>query len=184
MSSEIKIENVLSFWFSKSMNKHWFSSTPEIDQQIANQYNTLWEKAKNGELKHWKTTSNGCLALCIILDQLPLNMFRNKVKSFETEQQAVAITKYAIKNKMDNDIENDKVSFLYMPLMHSEDNDDQDLCVKKFSARNLEHNLRFAKHHRDIVRKYGRFPHRNKILGRKSSQAEIDYLNSDKAFTG
>lgn len=184
MNNEIKIEKVLSFWFSKPMNNHWFSSTPEIDQLITNQYKAFWVKAKNGELEYWKSSSNGCLALCIILDQMPLNMFRNQIKGFETEQQAVAITKYAIKNKLDQEIENDKISFLYMPLMHSENNHDQDLCVEKFGDRMLEHNLRFAKHHRDIVRKYGRFPHRNKILGRESTQVEINYLNSDKAFTG
>ena len=85
---------------------------------------------------------------------------------------------------MDKDIDKEKVSFLYMPLMHSENIDDQNLSVKLFEEANLIDNLRFAKHHRDIIKKYGRFPHRNKILQRESSQDEVDYLNSENAFTG
>ena len=184
MKPEITAKALLDFWFSEPMNKHWFSSTSEIDQEITSKYETIWEQASAGKLDHWKGSAEGCLALCIILDQLPLNMFRNTPKSFSTEQQAVEISKHAIAQGLDNEIGDEQISFLYMPLMHSENLDDQDLSVKKFAERGLENNLRFAEHHRSLVKKYGRFPHRNKILGRKSSQAEVEYLKSDKAFTG
>ena len=184
MTNKITIEQVLNFWFSKPMSDHWFSSTPEIDQRIIDGYESLWKQARAGKLNTWQESSDGCLALCIILDQIPLNMFRGTAKSFSTEQQAVEITKHAIKEAFDDEVPNDRVSFLYMPLMHSENMDDQNLAVQCFEKVKLEGNLKFAKHHRGIVEKYGRFPHRNEALGRVSSQAEMEYLNSDKAFTG
>lgn len=175
---------VLNFWFGEPMRDHWFSSTPEIDKLISDNYESLWEQAKSGELDSWAENPGGCLALCVILDQMPLNMFRGTAKSFSTEQQAVKITKLAIENGLDNHISVDKISFLYMPLIHSENMDDQNLAVESFAKVELEGNLKFAKHHRGIIEKFGRFPHRNEALGRTSSQAEIDYLNSDAAFTG
>ena len=179
-----QIESVLDFWFTKPISAHWFSSTPEIDQHITDNYEAIWEQAKVGEFNHWKDSANGCLALCIILDQLPLNMFRGEEKSFSTEQLAVDVTKHAINTGLDTQIDKERVSFLYMPLMHSENMADQNLAVSSFEKVGLEGNLRFAMHHRDIVAEFGRFPHRNEALGRKSSLAEIKYLESDKAFTG
>lgn len=188
MPENTKIIDILNFWFNKPMSEHWFSSTPEIDQQITDRYETVWLSAKAGELDHWRlseeNSADGCLALCIVLDQMPLNMFRGTAKSFSTEQQAVGITKFAIENGLDEKISNDRVSFLYMPLMHSENMDDQHLAVKCFEKVELEGNLRFAKHHRGIVETFGRFPHRNEALGRESSQAEINYLDADNAFKG
>ena len=175
---------VLNFWFKQPMSDHWFNSTPEIDQLIIDTYEPLWEQAKKGELDSWAENPGGCLALCVILDQMPLNMFRGTAKSFSTEQQAVKIAKIAIANGLDNHISSDKVSFLYMPLMHSEDLNDQNLAVECFEKVALEGNLKFSKHHRGIIETYGRFPHRNEALGRESTQAEIDYLNSKSAFTG
>ncbi len=178
------IENILDFWFTKPISDHWFNSTPEIDQQMTVSYEATWQQAKAGEFDDWKNSANGCLALCILLDQLPLNMFRNTAKSFSTEQQSVEIAKHAIEKGFDDEINNDRVAFLYMPLMHSENMADQNLAVECFTKTKLEGNVKFAKHHRAIVRKFGRFPHRNIALGRTSSDAEIEYLNSDAAFTG
>lgn len=178
------INNILDFWFSKSMSDHWFSSTPDIDKQITDQYELVWEQASSGELDDWQQSGDGCLALCIVLDQFSLNMFRGSAKSFSTEQLAINISKLAIDAGWDKEINKDRVAFLYMPLMHSEKMEDQDLSVSSFEKAELEGNIRFAKHHREIIREYGRFPHRNKILGRESSLEEINYLNSDKAFTG
>ena len=180
----MKPEMILEYWFSEDNRQYWFASTPEIDTQIREQFNALWERAKRGELDHWKETAEGCLALCIVLDQLPLNMFRGTAKSFSTEQQSIEITKYAIKNGFDQQINQDRLAFLYMPLMHSEDLAAQDLSVASFEKAGLEDNLRFAKHHRELIKTFGRFPHRNEILGRENTQAEIDYLKSKQAFTG
>jgi len=178
------LNRILEYWFSDEVKTHWFSSTPELDAEMKDQFLTLWEQAKAGEKDHWKESADGCLALCIVLDQLPLNMFRGTPKSFITEQQAIEYSKYAVSEGLDLDVRNDQVSFLYMPLMHSENLADQDLSVRCFEKANLEGNTRFAKHHRGIIEEFGRFPHRNKILGRKSTQKELDYLASDRAFMG
>lgn len=178
------LNDVLDFWFTKPMSDHWFSSTPQIDQQITHNYELLWQQAKDGRLQEWQENAEGCLALCIVLDQFPLNMFRGLEKSFSTEQQSAIITKHAIDKGFDAEIDKDRVAFLYMPLMHSENLVDQDHSIACFEKAGLDNNLRFAKHHREIIREYGRFPHRNDILGRESTQAELAYLNSKQAFTG
>jgi len=184
MKIDDRISEVLSFWYSDAMKKQWFSSTPELDADIKQQFESLWEEAASHQLDSWMDSAEGCLALCIVLDQFPLNMFRGEAKAFQTEQQAVAITKHAIERGFDNDIDDSKVAFLYMPLMHSEYLSDQDLSVESFGRRKLDGNTRFAEHHRGLIVEFGRFPHRNETLGRKNTAAEIEYLNSKRAFKG
>lgn len=175
---------ILDFWFSKPMNTHWFSSNEEIDQLIKERFETNWYDASQGHYNHWSSSANGCLALVILLDQIPLNIFRGQAKSFSTEKHAVKITKFALDNHFDEYIDKSRLAFLYMPLMHSENLMDQDLAIECFGKSGLDHNLRFAIHHRDLIKRFGRFPHRNKILGRESRADEIEYLNSAGAFTG
>ena len=124
------------------------------------------------------------LALAIVLDQLPLNMYRGEARSFSTEAKAISVSKQAIEAGLDNALAKDKVGFLYMPLMHSEALADQQLSVEKFEQAGLQDNARFARHHMGLVERFGRFPHRNAILGRQSSEDEIEYLNSEQAFKG
>lgn len=177
-------EEILEFWFTEPVNQHWFNSTQELDDQIKNRYQLLWEQAARGDMDDWKTTANGCLALVIILDQFPLNMFRGEARSFSTEQQAVSISHHAIEQGLDQQLPGDQVAFLYMPLMHSESLDDQDQAVASFEAAGLQYNLEFARHHREIVRRFGRFPHRNEALGRESTVEEREWLATDEAFKG
>lgn len=184
MPARITPQHIPDFWYSKEMQGRWFSSTPALDDEIRDKFEALWRKAAAGELDEWKETPEGCLALVIVLDQLPLNMFRGKAESFKTEQQAVEIAKYAIGKGHDQRLPAERLAFLYMPLMHSENLADQDLSVRLFEAAKLESNLRFAQHHRELIRKYGRFPHRNSILGRESTPEEIKYLASREAFLG
>ncbi|MBU0656946.1 MAG: DUF924 domain-containing protein [Gammaproteobacteria bacterium] len=176
--------DILHYWFSPPMSEHWFSSTPEIDTDIRSRYAGLWLQAAQGECDHWQETAEGCLALCIVLDQFPLNMFRGEVQSFSTEQQAVATAKHAVANRLDQQLPPERKAFLYMPLMHSENMADQDESVRLFEAAGLDGNARFARHHRELIRRFGRFPHRNAILGRESTLEESAYLNSKQAFTG
>lgn len=178
------ISDVLDFWYSKDNAKRWFKSTPEFDNEIKLRYESLWQSAANNDLIEWTNSADGCLALCLVLDQFPLNMFRGDNKSFKTESQSIEVAKNAIENGFDDEIDPAKVSFLYMPLMHSEVLEDQNLCVRCFEKHNLEDNLRFAKHHRGLIIEFGRFPHRNDILGRESSPAEVEYLHSKRAFRG
>lgn len=177
-------EEIIGFWYSEEMSKRWFSSTPELDTEIRNNYELLWASAAKGELDEWKNSPEGCLALVIVLDQFPLNMFRGEARSFSTEHKAIETTKYALAKGYHQTLPAEKLTFLYMPLMHSENIEDQALSVKLFGEARLENNLRFAEHHRELIRKFGRFPHRNTILGRESTAEEIEYLNSREAFLG
>ena len=176
--------SIIDFWFSDRVKSQWFASTPALDQEIKDRYKVLWETAAQQGLDDWCLTPLGSLALVIVLDQFPLNMFRHQPLSFSTEQQAVAVARQAVNNQQDQQIEQDKLAFLYMPFMHSEQLDDQDQAVALYRAAGLTHNLRFAEHHRAIIQQYGRFPHRNAILSRDSSEQELAYLASDNAFTG
>ena len=180
----ISPESILNFWYSDRIKPGWFNSTPELDAEIRERYESLWYKAAEGELNEWCETAKGCLALIIVLDQFPLNMFRGKRESFETESLAVKFAKLAVERQYDKQLPKEKLAFLYMPLMHSENMQDQDLSVSLFEQAGLAENARFANHHREIVRRFGRFPHRNAILQRTSSQDELDYLNSKEAFKG
>ena len=184
MSNNVTPESIIEYWYSDRIKSQWFNSTKELDQEIKDNYEGIWKDAIRGEYKHWKDSAEGCLTLAIVFDQFPLNMFRGEVESFSTEGMAIKVSKHAIENKFDQILKKEQIAFLYMPLMHSENIEDQNLSVSLFEKAGLIENWKFAKHHRDIILKFGRFPHRNKILQRKSSEDEIDYLNSDDAFTG
>lgn len=182
--TSLTAKSILDFWYSEKVKSKWFNSSIEFDKEIKTQYEGVWQNALRGEYISWSESAEGCLALAIIFDQFPLNMFRGDVKSFSSEAIAIKTAKKAIELEFDQKIDKDKVSFLYMPLMHSENINDQNISVKLFEKANLIENLRFAKHHQSIIEEFGRFPHRNEILRRKSTQDEINYLNSDKAFKG
>lgn len=180
----MQITDILDFWYTPPMPEHWFNSTPAIDNEIRERFEHTWQQAKMGMLDAWTQSPEGCLALCIVLDQFPLNMYRGQARSFSTEQQAVAVTKQAIMQGFEQQLMPERVMFLYMPLMHSEHLADQDESVRLFTAAGLGENAHFAEHHRGIVQRFGRFPHRNVALGRESTPAELEYLNSTEAFKG
>ena len=180
--NSITPSDVLDYWFSEKSKQFWFASTPQIDNEIKVRFESVWEKAVEGEYSQWRETADGSVALIVILDQLPLNMFRSDPKGFQTENMAVEVALNAINNGFDEELNDEKLLFLFMPLMHSENIDHQNLQVYLFDKYNF--NLEFSKHHRDLVKKFGRFPHRNEILGRMSTMEELDYLLSDNAFKG
>jgi len=184
MNRPLTPETILEYWYSEKIKPLWFNSNPEFDQEIKSNYENIWIEVLRGEHISWSESAEGCLALAIILDQFPLNMFRGEVKSFSSEAMAIKIAKKAVEHGFDKEIDKDKVSFLYMPLMHSENIDDQNMSVRLFEEAGLEENAKFANHHRTIVEKYGRFPHRNEILNRESTEEECNYLKSDEAFKG
>lgn len=177
-------KEIIDYWFSARISQHWFSSVPELDDEIRDSYAMVWEKAAAGDLDGWAGDPNGSLALIIILDQFPLNMFRGEAKCFSTESKAMDVARHAIDRGFEERLPREQLAFLFMPFMHSERLEDQDLAVSLYRQYNLEANASFAEHHRKIVRRFGRFPHRNAILGRESSAVEISYLASDGAFKG
>ena len=178
------IDDIVEYWFSERIQKLWFNSTAEFDQELKERYEQSWIEASQGKLDNWLDSPRGCLAMVILLDQFPLNMFRGQAASFSTEAQSREVAAKAIERGFDYELPVEQRSFIYMPFMHSESLRDQDLAIQYFDQKGLEGNHRFANHHRGIIEKFGRFPHRNDILGRTSSPEEIEYLNSKDGFKG
>jgi len=174
----------VGFWFSEGARPLWFRSTPEFDEIIRKRFGGVWEAARRGELDHWAETPEGALALVIVLDQFPLNMFRGEAASFSTEAQARAIADRVIQAGWDRQVDDAARAFLYLPFMHSESLVDQDRAVELYRAAGLADSLRWAEHHREIILRFGRFPHRNAVLGRESTAEEILWLASKEAFRG
>jgi len=181
---EEQASELLDYWFSEPVNRHWFKSTPAIDRDIAQRYMKLWQQAAEGELDHWLQSPRTCLALILLFDQLPLNMFRGQAKSFSTEQQAIEACLYGLEQGYDQQLKQAQQAFFYMPLMHSEQLTHQQRSVELYQQAGLTENLRFARHHCQLIEQFGRFPHRNDILGRSSTEEEVRYLQSKHAFRG
>ena len=184
MDVETRPEHILDFWFSDAVRPLWFKSTPEFDRTIRKQYEATWEAARSGTLEAWKERLEGAEALVIVLDQFPLNMFRGEAQSFSTEGTAREVADHAITQGFHLDMPDMWRAFLFMPFMHSEDLADQERSVELYETFGPEGNVKWARHHRDIVARFGRFPHRNAILGRESTEEEEAWLASEDAFTG
>ncbi len=177
-------EELLDFWFSDDVKAHWYRSSGEFDTQLRNRYSTLVQAARAGELTAWAETPREALALLIALDQLPRNIHRGGAEAFASDDQALAVARGAVDAGFDQQLEADGRIFFYLPFMHSEDLDDQQRCVELCEAMGNPENLKFARLHRDLIARFGRFPHRNRLLGRESSDEELAYLASDGAFRG
>jgi len=162
----------------------WFGATPDFDAQLRAQFLDTYSAALSGELAHWADTPEGSLALVICLDQLPLNMFRGEAESFLGEKASRDVAVLAIDRGFDQALTDSQKLFMYLPFMHSEDVADHDRALALFEQAGLTDGLRWAKHHREIVVRFGRFPHRNKILGRESRQEEREYLATGEGFKG
>jgi uncharacterized protein (DUF924 family) len=176
--------SVLDFWFSARVRPLWFKSTPEFDAEVRQRFADTWQAAQRGELDLWEDSASGVLALVIVLDQFPLNMYRGRPEGFATEAAARDVARRGIARGFDGALDNSRRGFLYLPFMHSEQLGDQEYSVQLFAQPGMEDALKWAQHHRDIVQRFGRFPHRNALLGRISSAAEIAYLESGEAFRG
>lgn len=182
MTHPAESDGLLDFWFSKAARDRWFNSTTEFDAALRQRYMDTWRQGRDGRLQDWEQGPGGALALVILLDQFPLNMFRDQPESFSTEAQSRAVASRAIESGFDAALPDDRKAFLYLPFMHSETLADQDRSVELFAAAGLDFNLKWARGHREIVRRFGRFPHRNAILGRTSSEEELAWLASPEGF--
>lgn len=175
---------IIAFWFAEDVKPLWFAATPEFDEALHERFLTTYRAAADGQLREWEETSSGALALVIVLDQFPLNMFRSQPESFVTERAAREVADRAIAHGFDQELPPEQRQFFYLPFMHSEALTDQDRSVRLYEQPGLEDSLRYAHHHRDLIRRFGRFPHRNAILGRVSTPEELAYLASPEAFHG
>jgi uncharacterized protein (DUF924 family) len=175
---------IVDLWLSERVRPLWFNSTPDFDRELRGRFEALWTQARDGLLAPWEDAPLGALALIILLDQLPLNMYRGRPESFSTEAAARAVAGRAIAAGRDRAVPTAARAFFYLPYMHSEDPADQDRSVALYRDAGLTDGLRWAEHHREIVRRFGRFPHRNAILGRPSTSEELAWLASPEAFQG
>ena len=139
-------------------------------------YLALWQEASAGELSSWETSDDGALALTIVLDQFPRNMFRGEAQAFSSDAKARDVAARAIARGVDARIDPALVEFLYLPFMHSEHLADQLRCVELFRSAPNPDNLRYAEEHAEIIRRFGRFPHRNHLLGRAMTAEEQAFL--------
>jgi uncharacterized protein (DUF924 family) len=172
------ISEVLGFWFAPERRKHWFEASEAFDAAVRRALGAWHEAAASGRLDHWRESAEGCLALCILLDQVPRNVFRGTPQAFASDAQARAVARHAVERGFDLAFaDKDRRMFLYLPLEHSEELADQELCVALCRERiDDPEYLRYAERHREIVARFGRFPHRNAILGRPSTPEETAFL--------
>ncbi|HRZ07925.1 MAG TPA: DUF924 family protein [Candidatus Competibacteraceae bacterium] len=176
--------DVVAFWFAPDVQPLWFAATPDFDERLRARFLTTYRAAAAGQLTDWDTTAEGALALVIVLDQFPLNLFRGQPDSFATEAAARVVADRAMAHGFDQALPPEQRQFLYLPFMHSETLADQERSVRLYQQPGLEDSLHFARHHRDLIARFGRFPHRNAILGRISTAEELAYLASPGAFHG
>jgi uncharacterized protein (DUF924 family) len=172
---------VVDFWREAGLQR-WFAKDADFDRRFRERFLSLYEVAARGDLATWLETPNGALALILLLDQFPRNSFRNTPRMYESDDDARTIAHAAIAAGHDRAVEPQLQVFFYLPFGHSEDLTDQDYSVS-LCERLGEPVLAHAKHHRDIVRRFGRFPHRNPILGRPMRPEEQKFLD-EGGFAG
>ena len=177
MSEEsLNAAEILSFWFSEKVKPKWFEPDAAFDAELNERFRLAHERARAGDLGSWAGTPEGALALVILLDQIPRNIERGNPAAFATDEQALAIAKQAVARGFDVRLDPEKRQFLYLPFMHSERLEDQQRGLELYTALGLAEPLDFMRRHRDVIARFGRFPHRNEVLARKSTEAEIAFL--------
>ena len=181
-----KAEEVLDFWFGREgepgygeFREAWFRKDPEFDELVRNRFQDLHEEAAMGGLDDWKQEARSCLALVILLDQFPRNMFRGDPRSYATDRKAQEIAEYAVDRALDRELPAFQRMFLYMPFMHSENLGHQRRSVELFrilAGEDEGDSSSYAVRHMEIIERFGRFPHRNEVLGRRTTPEEAEFL--------
>lgn len=169
-------ESVLNFWFNELTPKQWWQKSSELDGMIRERFHRLHQQASASELYHWRSTANGALAEVLVLDQFSRNMYRDHPMAFATDALALALAQTAIEKGFDTQLVPTERTFLYMPFMHSESALIHQDAVALFTALGAPDNLEYEYRHKAIIDRFGRYPHRNAILGRESTQEEQVFL--------
>lgn len=171
---------VLDYWVNAVGQKGWYVANPEVDETIRRRFGALPDEAETGALDVWAETPSGALALLIVLDQFPRNLYRDDAQAFGYDKKARAVAADALDRGHDLATPAPERQFFYLPFMHSEELADQEMCVRLFEERMPEaaENLKHAVAHRDVIQRFNRFPHRNGALGRESTPEEVEYLEN------
>jgi uncharacterized protein (DUF924 family) len=178
---------IFDFWFGREseegygeFREAWFTKDPEFDREIRDRFEAAYEAAAAGKLDHWKDEARSCLALIILLDQFPRNMFRGDPKTYAADDKAREAARYAVEQAYDRELPPYGRLFVYLPFEHSEDLEDQRFSVELFrrlaAEMGSEDLLSYAVRHQEIIERFGRFPHRNEILGRATTPEEAEFL--------
>jgi len=178
------LEDVISFWFIETSPVQWFQVSPVFDELVKERFLDLFHFAGQGFCDDWAMSADGAMALTLIFDQFPRNMFRDSSQSYQTDDKARAVVERAIERGFDQLFVPMKRRFFYLPFEHSENLDHQRQAVALFEKMKDEEPLAYdyAVRHCQVIEKFGRFPHRNKILGRESSPEEMEYLEKFGGF--
>ncbi|HET9510420.1 MAG TPA: DUF924 family protein [Sphingomonas sp.] len=171
---------VLDFWFALTEQQQ-FAKDAELDRQIGDRFGRLRQQVFDVQAQGWRDDPETMLAAIILLDQFSRNLYRGQAKAFEADDLALTLTYEAIAKGWDRQLPPDRAVFLLMPLMHAEDAASQAVSVEKFEALGRENNARFARDHRAVFDRFGRFPGRNEALSRGSTEDELDYLSQPGA---
>lgn len=182
MNTDSHAEAILNFWKSAGGEK-WFTKDDAFDAAIKENFGALMQQAIDKQLDHWSSDPNNCLALILMLDQFSRNLFRNSKKAFEQDKTALALAKLAVKDDYLSKVDKEIMPFMLMPYMHSENLEDQQACVDIMTAQGLDGYIKSAVQHLEIIKNFGRFPHRNDLLKREMSESEREFLNQG-GFSG
>jgi len=170
-------QEILDFWFNPEHQSLWFSKSDTFDQKIRQNFSKVHEQAVQAELWSWRKTADGRLAEIIVLDQFSRNLYRDQPLAFAQDGLALALAQEAISLNLDAQLNPEQRSFLYMPFMHSESKMMHEFALKLFQRLGNPVNLDYEKRHKKIIERFGRYPHRNKILGRESPPEELEFLD-------
>ena len=179
----MKHTEILQFWFDEINSSQWWTKDEQFDRLIIERFAGVHSKAVQCELFEWRQTADGRLAEIIVLDQFSRNMFRGSALSFTYDSLALALSQEAISVGADHKLNSSQRHFLYMPFMHSESLEIHEIAIELFKKSGNQDHLNYEIKHRNIIQEFGRYPHRNKILGRVSTAEEIKFLkNPDSGF--
>ncbi len=170
-------QQILDFWFQQLSPKQWWAKDQQLDSFIADEYGKTHAGATAGELWSWRETAEGRLAEIIVLDQFSRNIYRDTPQAFASDKIALVLAQEAIQQHANQMLSASQKSFMYMPFMHSESAKIHERAMELFSEPGLENNFDFEKKHKVIIDRFGRYPHRNKILDRTSTEEELKFLN-------
>jgi uncharacterized protein (DUF924 family) len=176
------VENrVLNFWFNKSTPEQWFIKNSDFDESIRLQFADTLDHAMNGDFDTWMDSARSCLALIIVLDQFPRNLFRNNKRAFEQDPKALSICKHALESNHINQLVDEERLFALLPLIHSENIEDHYIAeqvLEKYlvTLTSFERTKKAWNDHTAVIKRFGQYPHRNSVLGRLSSEEEVIFL--------
>ncbi len=181
-ASDATPADILSFWRQAGYDR-WYTRDDAFDADVRARFHGIWQRAAAGQLSAWEDSDDGALALTIVLDQFPRNMFRGDPRAYASDAAAREVASRAIERGTDARVAGDLREFLYVPFMHSEQLADQLRCVDLFRRVGDTDNLKYAEDHAAIIERFGRFPHRNRVLGRAMTAGEQAFLD-DGGFAG